>query len=87
MTEKVEKLKQLLEEDSNDTQLINSLIDVKDECDSDVAKRILAAQCGLYNCLITFLASHTDVGNPLKVAVFECLIALMTGKSVAIISS
>lgn len=79
MTRKVEELKQVLEQATNESRLIELFGDVKDECNTGIAKRILAAQCGLYDFSVTYLTSHPDISLPLKVSIFECLIALMTG--------
>lgn len=79
VTQKIMKLKELLEQNPEDPDLLMTLNDVKNECGDGIAKRVLAGQCGLYGALINFLSSNRSMKEDLKIAVFESLIALMTG--------
>ncbi len=81
MTKKIEKLKRTLLENPADSELISILNNIKEECDDGIPKRVLAGQCGLHSALTNFLSSNESVEGPLKVAIFETLIALMTGKN------
>lgn len=79
LTGKVEKLKKVIQENPSDPELILILIDLKEECDSGIPKRVLAAQCGLYTELVKFLSSHESIDESLKLVIFDTLTALMTG--------
>lgn len=76
--EKINKLK-VLEDNPEAPELPTVLKDIKNECDSDIAKRVLAGQCGLYHSLITHLQKNQQLNESLKTSLLETLVSLVTG--------
>lgn len=81
LTGKIDRLKKVIKENPRDPELIPILDDIKDECNCGIPKRVLAGQCGLYTELVKFISSHESMDESLKLAIFDTLIALMTGTS------